>query len=142
MKTLSLRKEDVERKWYLVDAKGKTLGRLATKIATMLSGKDKPSYTPHVDNGDFIVVINAKDIFLSGQKKEQKMYYRYSGYIGGLKEITAKEMLVKHPERVITLAVKGMLPKNKLAARMLKRLKVYKDSKQPHNSQNPKPLDM
>ncbi|TES90624.1 MAG: 50S ribosomal protein L13, partial [Candidatus Cloacimonadota bacterium] len=132
MKTLSLRKEDVKRKWYIVDIQGKTLGRIATKIATILSGKDKPFYTPHVDNGDFVVVVNAKDVFLSGQKKEKKIYYRYSGYIGGLKEIKAKDMLKKHPERVIKLAVKGMLPKNKLASRMLRRLKVYKDKEHLH----------
>jgi len=142
MKTPSLRKEDVKRTWYVIDAQGKTLGRLATKIATMLSGKDKPFYTPHVDSGDFIIVLNAKDIYLSGQKREKKMYYRHSGYIGGLKEITAKEMLSKHPERVIMLAVKGMLPKNKLASRMLTRLKVYKDNNHPHSAQNPKTFDL
>lgn len=140
MKTLSLRKEDVERKWYIINAEGKTLGRLATKIVTILSGKDKPFYTPHIDNGDFVVVVNAKEVFLSGQKKEKKIYYRYSGYIGGLKEIKAKEMLKNHPERVIKLAVKGMLPKNKLAARMLRRLKVYKNEVHPHTAQNPEVL--
>jgi len=142
MKTPSLRKEDVKRTWHIIDAQGKTLGRLATKIATMLSGKDKPFYTPHVDGGDFIIVLNAKDIYLSGQKREQKMYYRHSGYIGGLKEIKAKEMLAKHPERVIMLAVKGMLPKNKLASRMLTRLKVYKDNNHPHAAQNPKTFNL
>ncbi len=142
MKTPSLRKEDVKRTWYVIDAQGKTLGRLATRIATMLSGKDKPFYTPHVDSGDFIIVLNAKDIYLSGQKREKKMYYRHSGYIGGLKEITAKEMLSKHPERVIMLAVKGMLPKNKLASRMLTRLKVYKDNNHPHRAQNPKTFNL
>jgi len=142
MKTLSLRKEDVKRKWYVVDAQGKTLGRLATKIATTLSGKDKPFYTPHIDSGDFVVVVNAKDVFLSGQKREKKIYYRHSGYIGGLKETKAKDMLIKHPERVIKLAVKGMLQKNKLAAGMLRRLKVYKDKEHPHNAQNPEVLNM
>ncbi len=142
MKTLSLRKEDVKRKWYLVDAQGKTLGRLATRIATILSGKEKPFYTPHVDNGDFVIVINAKDVFLSGQKREKKIYYRHSGYVGGLKEIKAKDMLSRHPDRVIRLAVKGMLPKNKLGTRMLRRLKVYKDIKQPHNAQNPEVLKL
>ncbi|TET16640.1 MAG: 50S ribosomal protein L13 [Candidatus Cloacimonadota bacterium] len=142
MKTPSLRKEDVKRTWHIIDAQGKTLGRLATKIATMLSGKDKPFYTPHVDGGDFIIVLNAKDIYLSGQKREQKMYYRHSGYIGGLKEIKAKEMLAKHPERVIMLAVKGMLPKNKLASRMLTRLKVYKDNNHPHAAQSPKTFNL
>lgn len=142
MKTLSLRKEDVKRKWYVVDAQGKTLGRLATKIATTLSGKDKPFYTPHIDSGDFVVVVNAKDVFLSGQKREKKIYYRHSGYIGGLKETKAKDMLIKHPERVIKLAVKGMLQKNKLAAGMLRRLKVYKDKEHPHSAQNPEVLNM
>jgi large subunit ribosomal protein L13 len=137
MKTLSLRKEDVERKWYVIDAQGKILGRLSTKIATILSGKNKPSYTPHVDNGDFVIVLNAKEIVLTGQKKDQKVYYRHSGYIGGLKETKAKDMLDKHPERVIFSAVKGMLPKNKLGERMLKRLKVYKDTTHPHGSQKP-----
>ena len=142
MKTLSLRKEDVKRKWYIVDAQGKILGRLASKIATILSGKDKPFYTPHIDGGDFVIVVNAKDIFLSGMKREKKIYYRYSGYIGGLKETKAKDMLSKHPERVIKLAVKGMLQKNKLAAGMLRRLKVYKDKKHPHITQNPEVLDV
>ncbi|OQX56386.1 MAG: 50S ribosomal protein L13 [Candidatus Cloacimonas sp. 4484_209] len=142
MKTLSLRKEDINRKWYVIDAKGKTLGRIATKIATLLMGKGKPSYTPHIDNGDFVVVINAKEVFLSGQKREQKRYYRYSGYIGGLRETTAKDMLKKHPERVIRLAVKGMLPKNKLGDRMLKRLKVYKDELHPHAVQKPEVLEV
>lgn len=142
MKTLSLRKEDVKRKWYIVDAQGKILGRLASKIATILSGKDKPFYTPHIDGGDFVIVVNAKDIFLSGQKREKKIYYRHSGYIGGLKETKAKDMLSKHPERVIKLAVKGMLQKNKLAAGMLRRLKVYKDKEHPHIAQNPEVLDV
>jgi len=142
MKTLSLRKEDVKRKWYIVDATGKTLGRLATKIVKKLSGKDKSFYTPHIDSGDFVIVINAKDVFLSGQKKEQKIYYRHSGYTGGLKETSAKEMLDKHPERVITSAVKGMLPKNKLGTRMLKRLKVYRSALHPHSAQKPETLSL
>ncbi len=140
MKTVSLRKEDVKRKWYVVDAKEKTLGRLSTRIATLLSGKDKPLYTNHVDNGDFVIVLNSKDIFLSGQKQQKKNYYSYSGYIGGLRKINAGDMLKKHPERIIKLAVKGMLPKNKLGDRMLKRLKVYKDSQHPHTAQNPEVL--
>jgi len=140
MKTMSLRKEDVQRKWYIVDAKDKTLGRLATRIATVLSGKDKPFYTNHVDNGDFVIVLNSKDVFLSGQKSEKKMYYRHSGYIGGLTETKAKDMLTKHPERIVQFAVKGMLPKNKLGDRMLTRLKVYKNSQHPHSSQKPEVL--
>lgn len=135
MKTASKRKEDVVRKWYIVDAEGKVLGRLSTRIATVLSGKHKPFYTPHVDGGDFVVVLNAKKVLLTGQKLQQKTYYRHSGYVGGLRETKAKEMLARHPERVIMIAVKGMLPKNKLGARMLRRLKVYSDSTHPHASQ-------
>jgi large subunit ribosomal protein L13 len=142
MKTASLRKEDVIRKWYIVDAEGKVLGRLATKIATLLSGKHKPFYTPHVDGGDFVIVLNAKRVQLTGQKREQKVYYRHSGYVGGLTEIKAREMIDKHPERVIKLAVKGMLPKNKLASRMLRRLKVYSDVIHPHESQKPETLNI
>lgn len=142
MKTPSLRKEDVKRKWFIVDAKGKTLGRFASKIATILSGKNKPFYTPHVDSGDFVIVLNAAEIFLPEKKKEQKMYYHHSGYIGGMKKTTAKEMLKKHPERVIKLAVKGMLPKNKLGRRMIKRLRVYKDDKHPHKAQKTEVLDL
>jgi large subunit ribosomal protein L13 len=142
MKTASLRKEDVVRKWYIVSADGKALGRLATKIATVLSGKHKPFYTPHVDGGDFVVVLNAKRVHLTGQKRSQKMYYHHSGYIGGLRETKAREMIDKHPERVIKLAVKGMLPKNKLASGMLRRLKVYSDATHPHACQNPEALDV
>jgi large subunit ribosomal protein L13 len=142
MKTAALRKEDVKRKWHIVDAKGKVLGRLATKLATVLSGKDKPFYSPHVDGGDFVIVLNAKHVLLTGQKREQKMYYRHSGYVGGLKEIKARQMLDTHPDRVIKLAVKGMLPKNKLASRMLSRLKVYKNGTHPHESQKPEILNL
>ena len=142
MKTASLRKEDVVRKWFIVDAEGKVLGRLATKIATVLSGKNKAFYTAHVDGGDFVVVLNAKRVHLTGRKREQKVYYRHSGYVGGLRETTAREMLEKHPERVIKLAVKGMLPKNKLASRMLRRLKVYSDTIHPHESQKAEILNI
>ena len=142
MKTAALRKEDVKRKWHIVDAKGKVLGRLATRLATVLSGKHKPLYSPHVDGGDFVIVLNAKHVQLTGQKREQKMYYRHSGYVGGLKEIRVRQMLDTHPERVIKLAVKGMLPKNKLASRMLRRLKVYRDGTHPHESQKPEILSL
>jgi large subunit ribosomal protein L13 len=142
MKTPSLRKEDVKRKWYVVDAKGKTLGRFASKIATILSGKNKSFYTPHVDSGDFVIVLNAAHIFIPEKKKEQKVYYHHSGYVGGMKKTKAKVMLKKHPERVIKLAVKGMLPKNKLGSRMLKRLRVYKDDKHPHQSQKTEVLEL
>lgn len=142
MKTASLRKEDVVRKWYIIDAEGKVLGRLSTRIATVLSGKNKPFYSPHVDGGDFVIVLNAKRVQLTGAKREKKVYYRHSGYVGGLREMKAREMLDKHPDRVIKLAVKGMLPKNKLASRMLRRLKVYPDTAHPHASQSPEALSI
>ncbi len=135
MKTASIRKEDVERKWYIVDADGKVLGRLATRLATVLSGKHKSFYTPHIDGGDYVVVLNAAKVLLTGQKRQQKTYYHHSGYVGGLRETKAKDMLAKHPDRVIKHAVKGMLPKNKLGTQMLRRLKVYGDSAHPHASQ-------
>ncbi len=142
MKTFMLRKEDVKRDWYLVDATGKTLGRLASEIAKILMGKNKPTYTPHVDGGDFVVVINAEKIFVTGKKLNQKIYYRHTGYFGHLKETTLKEMLEKKPEEVIRLAVKGMLPKNRLRDRRLKRLKVYAGAEHPHKAQNPKPIEL
>lgn len=141
MKTFMLRKEDVKRDWYVVDATGKTLGRIATEIAKVLMGKNNPNYTPHVDSGDFVVVINAEKVHLTGKKLNQKIYRRYTGYVGHLKEITLKEMLQKKPEEVIKRAVKGMLPKNKLRDRRLKRLKVYAGPNHPHSAQNPKPLE-
>ena len=124
-----------EKKWHLVDATGKTLGRLATEIATLLMGKHKPSYSPHIDNGDYVVVVNAEKIRVTGKKLKQKIYYSHSGYPGGLKEITLGEMLKKHPERVIIYAVEGMLPKNKLGRKMLKKLKVYAGPTHPHGAQ-------
>ena len=125
MKTFMLRKEDVQRDWYVVDATGKTLGRLASEIAKILMGKHKPTYTPHVDNGDFVVVVNAEKIFVTGKKLDKKIYYKHTGYMGHLKETTLKEMLQKKPEEVIKLAVRGMLPKNKLRKRRMKRLKIF-----------------
>ncbi len=142
MKTFMQRKEDVQREWYLVDATGKTLGRLASEIAKILMGKHKPTYTPHVDGGDFVVVINAEKIHATGKKLNQKIYYRHTGYPGGLKETTLREMLQKKPEEVIRLAVRGMLPKNKLRDRRMKRLKVYAGPGHPHKAQNPKPLEL
>jgi len=142
MKTFMLRKEDVQREWYLVDATGKTLGRLASEIAKILMGKHKPTYTPHVDGGDFVVVINAEKIHATGKKLDKKIYYKHTGYPGGLKETTLKEMLQKKPEEVIRLAVRGMLPKNKLRDRRMKRLKVYAGPEHPHAAQNPKPLEL
>jgi len=142
MKTFMLRKEDVQRDWYLVDATGKTLGRLASEIAKILMGKHKPTYTPHVDNGDFVVVVNAEKIHVTGKKLEKKIYYWHTGYPGGLKSATLKELLQKKPTEVIRLAVRGMLPKNKLRDRRMKRLKVYAGPEHPHKAQNPKPLEL
>ena len=137
MKTYVAKFEPEKRKWYLIDAKGKTLGRVATQVANILRGKNKPTFTPHVDCGDFVVVINAKYVNLTGKKLEQKKYYRHSGYIGGLKEMTAADMLDKYPERVIIYAVKGMLPKNRLSNRLITKLKVYPEANHPHKAQKP-----
>jgi len=142
MKTFMLRKEDIQRDWYVVDATGKTLGRLASEIAKILIGKHKPNYTPHVDNGDFVIVVNAEKIHVTGKKLEKKIYYKHTGYMGHLKETTLKEMLQKKPEEVIRLAVRGMLPKNKLRKRRMKRLKVYAGPEHPHAAQKPKPLEL
>jgi large subunit ribosomal protein L13 len=132
----------VERKWYVVDAAGKTLGRLASEVAQILRGKHKPTFTPHIDTGDFVVIINAKQVKLTGKKLTDKMYYRHSGYPGGLREMTAGQMLEKRPERVIELAVKGMLPKGSLGRQQLKKLKVYAGEKHPHEAQQPVVLDI
>jgi large subunit ribosomal protein L13 len=128
---------EVERKWYVVDAKGKTLGRLASEVAALLRGKHKPEFTPHVDTGDFVIVINAKDVQLSGKKMSKKIYYRHSGWPGGLKMTTAAEMRDKRPERMIELAVKGMLPRTSLGRRQLRKLKVYAGPEHPHQAQQP-----
>ncbi len=137
-----LRKEDVQREWYVVDATGKTLGRLASEIAKILMGKHKPQYTPHADMGDFVIVLNAHKVKVTGKKLQQKVYRWHSGYPSGLKERPLWWMLQHHPERVIYLAVKRMLPKNKLRKRRLKRLKIYAADTHPHAAQNPKPLDI
>jgi large subunit ribosomal protein L13 len=142
MKTYSAKESDVKKDWYLVDAKGKILGRLASEIAKRLRGKHKPIYTPHVDTGDFVVVINADKIRLTGKKLTDKIYYRHSGYPGGIKSIAAGKMLKEKPERLIHLAVRGMLPKNSLGRRMLKKLKVYRGEEHPHASQNPDILEL
>ncbi len=141
-KTYMAKKGEIERKWYLVDAKDKTLGRLASKIAVILMGKHKPYYTPHVDCGDFVVVINADKIKLTGSKWEKKVYYWHTGYFGGIKSRTARQMLERKPEFLIYHAVKGMLPKNNLARRMLKKLKVYAGEVHPHVAQKPEPIDI
>ena len=141
MKTYNAKPGEIARDWYLVDAEGKTLGRLATQIADRLRGKSKPVFTPHVDTGDFVVVINAEKIAVTGKKLEQKMYYKHSGYPGGLKERTLEEMLERRPEEVIRIAVKGMLPRNRLARKQLTKLKVYAGPEHPHQAQQPQPLD-
>jgi large subunit ribosomal protein L13 len=142
VKTFSAKPHEVERQWFVVDAQGQTLGRLATQVATILRGKHKPIYTPHVDCGDYVIVVNANQIHVTGQKLDQKMYYRHSGYPGGLKQITLRRRLETHPERVIESAVRGMLPKNRLGRKMFKKLKVYAGSDHPHEAQQPKMLDL
>ena len=140
MKTFMEKKENVDRKWYVIDAEGVTLGRLATKVATVLKGKHKPIYTPHVDCGDFVIVVNAEKVKLTGNKLNDKMYYNHSGYVGGLRERTAKEMIEKYPEEMIERAVKGMLPKNSLGAQMFKKLFVYAGPE--HKQQAQKPIEL
>ncbi|MDI6714033.1 MAG: 50S ribosomal protein L13 [Thermodesulfovibrio sp.] len=140
MKTVFVKKEDVNRKWWILDAKGQTLGRFASRIAKILMGKNKPNYTPNVDNGDFVVVVNAEKIRVTGKKLNQKVYYHHTGYIGNLKAETLKERLEKKPEEVIVDAVWGMLPKTRLGRKMIKKLKVYRGSEHPHIAQKPEPL--
>lgn len=142
MKTYTAKPADIERKWYVVDAQGQTLGRLSSQIATILRGKHKPMYTPHMDCGDFVIVINAEKVWTTGRRLDQKVYYRHSGYPGGLKERTLREQLQKFPERVIESAVRGMLPKNKLGRQMFKKLKVYAGSEHPHQAQQPEVLEL
>jgi len=138
--TYSATQADNKGKWYIVDAKGEVLGRLASLIASRLRGKHNPLFTPHVDTGDWVVVINADKIVLTGRKLDQKCYYRHSGYIGGLKTITAKKLLEKRPEDLIRFAVKGMLPKNRLGSKLFKKLKVYAGDKHPHIAQQPEAI--
>jgi large subunit ribosomal protein L13 len=142
MKTYVATPLDRERNWLLVDAEGQTLGRLATQIADALRGKRKPTYTPHVDTGDFVVVINAEKISVTGQKREEKMYYRHSGYPGGLKAVGYAELLEKNPVRAVEKAIRGMLPKNSLGRQQLKKLKVYAGPEHPHAAQQPKPYTL
>lgn len=136
------RKEDVEHKWFEIDASGKTLGRLATRIANMLRGKDKPYYTPNADCGDYVVVVNADKIMMTGKKWGQKFYHNYSGYQSGMTNTSAEKMLEKHPEHIIMHAVKGMLPKNKLSNQVIKKLKVYASAEHPHQAQNIQKLEL
>lgn len=142
MKTYNATNETAQHNWYTVDASGKTLGRLASEIAKRLRGKHKPEYTPHVDTGDFIVVINASQVKITGNKSKDKVYYSHSGYPGGIKAITFEKLLAKSPERVIEKAVKGMLPKNPLGRAMYRKLKVYAGSLHPHTAQQPQVLDL
>jgi len=142
MKSYIAKPQEVERKWYVVDAEGKTLGRLSTQIATILRGKHKPTFTPHVDTGDFVVVVNAEKVNLTGKKLDQKMYRWHTGYPGGLKERTYRDMINTKPEKVIMHAVKGMLPKNKLGRHMLTRLKVFRGPEHKHQAQQPEVLDI
>ena len=142
MRTFSAKPREIQREWYVVDAAGKTLGRLASEIAKILRGKHKPIYTPHVDCGDFVIVVNADKVRVTGRKLDQKMYYRHSGYPGGLKSISLRDQLARHPERVIEAAVRGMLPKNRLGRRMIKKMKVYASPTHPHQAQQPKPLEL
>jgi large subunit ribosomal protein L13 len=140
MKTFLPRIDEIDRNWYVVDAEEQVLGRLATQVASVLMGKDKPIYTDFLDTGDFVVIVNAEKVKLTGKKLDDKFYYSHSGYPGGLKETNARRLLDKKPEALIQNAVKGMLPKNKLGKRMLKRLKVYAGDEHPHSAQQPKPL--
>ena len=142
MKTYVTKPADIERKWYVVDADGETLGRLASKIAVILRGKHKPIYSPSVDCGDFVIVLNADKIVVTGKRLDQKIYYRHSGYPGGLRKITLRDQLEKHPTRPIELAVKGMLPKNKLGRKMINKLKVYTGTEHPHEAQEPVALEL
>ncbi|MDE0988061.1 MAG: 50S ribosomal protein L13 [Pseudomonadales bacterium] len=142
MKTVSAKKETVTRKWYVVDATGKTLGRLCTEIANRLRGKHKPEFTPHVDTGDYVVVVNAEKIVVTGNKATDKLYHHHSGYPGGIKSISFDRLLVKSPEMIIEKAVKGMMPKNKLSRAMLSKLKVYAGNDHPHSAQQPTLLEI
>jgi large subunit ribosomal protein L13 len=142
MKTYTAKKGEIAREWYLVDADGQTLGRLATRIADALRGKGKPQYTPHVDTGDFVIVVNADKIRVTGNKLDQKRYYRHSGYPGGLRSRTLREQLDRRPTEVLRTAVKGMLPKNRLARQQINKLKIYAGPEHPHEAQAPKPLPL
>jgi large subunit ribosomal protein L13 len=142
MKTYTAKPGEIAREWYVVDAEGQTLGRLATRIADTLRGKGKPQYTPHVDTGDFVVVVNAEKVAVTGTKLDSKIYYRHSGYPGGVKQRTLREQLERRPTEVLRVAVKGMLPKNRLAAAQLRKLKIYAGPEHPHAAQSPKPMEL
>ncbi|MFW6237641.1 MAG: 50S ribosomal protein L13 [Halanaerobiales bacterium] len=142
MSTYMAKPDEVERKWYVVDAEGKTLGRLATRVAEVLRGKHKPTFTPHVDTGDFVIVVNADKVQLTGKKWEQKKYYHHSQYPGGLKELSYEELREKRPELIVKNAVRGMLPHNKLGEKIFKKLKVYTEADHPHEAQQPEELEL
>jgi large subunit ribosomal protein L13 len=142
MKTFIARESDVVKKWYVVDAKDRVVGRLATQIAMVLRGKTKPIFTPHCDTGDFVIVVNAEQALLTGGKLDKKVYYRHSGYMGGIKSMTARQTFKGKPEEVLRQAVWGMLPKNSLGRRLLKKLKIYAGSEHPHQAQKPEPLTL
>ena len=142
MKTYQAKKEEVEHQWYLVNAEGKILGRLATELAKILRGKNKPTFTPHVDTGDFVVVVNAEKVALTGKKMKDKIYYHHTGYPGGIKAISAEKLLAKKPTELIRIAVKGMLPKNSLGRQMLRKLKIYAGPNHPHEAQGPVSLEI
>ncbi len=141
MRTVSIRKEDVTRKWYIVDVQNKVLGRVASEVAKILRGKHKPVYTPHVDTGDYVIIVNADKVVLTGDKWSQKLYRWHTGYPGGFREVVAEKMRQRHPERIIELAIRGMLPKNKLGHAMFRKLKVYTTATHPHAAQQPESLE-
>ena len=142
MKTYSLKESDIQREWYVVDAAGQNLGRLSSKVAAILRGKHKPGFTPWMDNGDFVVIVNADQIEVTGRRADAKLYYHFTGYPGGLKSINLRRQLAKHPERVLEASIKGMLPHNRLGRQMVKKLKVYAGSEHPHSAQQPKKLEL
>ena len=137
MKTYQAKKEELDHQWYLVNAEGKVLGRLATELAKILRGKNKPSFTPHLDTGDFVIVVNAEKVVLTGKKMKDKIYYHHTGYPGGLKEVSAEKLLAKKPTEMLRIAVKGMLPKNRLSQQVLRKLKIYAGPNHPHEAQKP-----
>ncbi len=141
-KTFSPTPNDVQREWWVVDARGQTLGRLASQVAKILRGKHKPTFAPHMDMGDYVVIINCDKIHVTGRRLDQKLYYRHSGYPGGMRQMTLREMMQKHPERALELAIKGMLPKNRLGRQMYTKLKVYAGEAHPHEAQKPKTLEL
>lgn len=142
MRTFTEKQAEIEREWYVVDAEGQTLGRLASRVAPILKGKHKPTYTPYLDCGDFVIIVNAEKVRVTGRKLDQEFYHHHSGYPGGLRSVSLREQLDTHPERVLQAAVRGMLPKNKLGRRMIKKLKVYAGDAHPHQAQQPKPLEL